>query len=162
MRHRRLTLAGVVLALAVAAPVSANSSERFSWQEEIVDTSSCGVVLTTTILADVTVHLAGDGSWRSTAIRLRYDGVAVDTTTGASMDLTARQNLTEVPGGPITTRGQGIFLRVPGTGVVLHDVGRLVFDPSDGATLFRSAKVIPFDDPTAGARIDAAVCSLFS
>jgi len=57
-------------------------------------------------------------------------------------------------------RGQGYFIRVPVKGVVLLDVGRLVFDPETGNTLFQSAGVIPFDEDTEAAT-DAAVCSLF-
>jgi hypothetical protein len=46
-------------------------------------------------------------------------------------------------------------------GAVLLDVGKLTIDPSDGSTIFRSAKSLAFDDPTVFDRYDAAICSLF-
>ena len=160
MRYRMSAVAGLLLAVAVAAPASANTVERFSAVDVIEDTYSCGVVLTTDVDADLTVHFASDGTWLGTEIRISYSGRAVDPSTGQVIELASRQILSE-RADRITVRGQGIFIRLAGRGVVLHDVGRLVFDPADGSTIAASAKVIPFDDPEAIARIDAAVCSLF-
>src|SRR5919106_369031 len=161
MGHRSAAgAAGLLLALAIAGPAAANTQDRFSFHDELVETYSCGVVLTTQVSGEGTAHLAADGTWLFTTVRLFYDGVALDPTSGSRIELTGRQIAEEAPGAA-TSRGQGIFLRIPGSGVVLHDVGRLVFDPSDGSTIQASGKVIAFDDPTAAARIDAAVCSLF-
>lgn len=160
MRIMRSTFAGLLLAIAIAAPTSANTIERFSFDDVIEDTYSCGAVLTTHLHGDVIVHLATDGTWLGTSIRFRYDGLAVDPATGAAVELAGRQILAEGRDA-IALRGQGSFIRIGGSGVVLLDVGRLVFDPADGSTLSASAQVIAFDDPDAVARIDAAVCSLF-
>lgn len=161
MGHRSVAgVAGLLLALAVAVPASANSLDRFSFEDVLVETYSCGVVLTTRVHGDGTAHLDAGGEWLFTTVRLSYDGEAFDPATGATIELDARQVITDAPG-VATSHGQGIFLRLPGEGVVLHDVGRLVFDPSDGSTIAATPKVIPFDDPDAAAAIDAAVCSLF-
>lgn len=161
MGHRSVAgIAGLLLALALAGPVSANSLDRFSFDDVLVETYGCGVVLTTRVHGDGTAHLDAAGNWRFTTIRLRYDGEAVDPVSGATLELDARQVITEAPG-VATSHGQGIFLRLPGTGVVLLDVGRLVFDPADGSTIAATPHVIPFDDPESAAAIDAAVCSLF-
>jgi hypothetical protein len=160
MRIMRSTFAGLLLAIAIAAPTSANTAERFSFDDVIEDVYSCGATLTTQVHADVIVHLATDGTWLGTSVRVRYDGLAVDPTTGNTIELAGRQIATEGPEA-IALLGQGLFIRLGGDGVVLLDVGRLVIDPADGSTLFASAQVIEFDDPDAVARIDAAVCSLF-
>ena len=160
MRRHLMAITGLLAALALAGPVSANTTERFSFQDVIVDEATCGVVLTTQVSGDVTAHIANDGTWRFSQIKIRYSGVAVDPATGRTLQLPARQNIHERPD-VIATSGQGIFIRVPGQGVVLHDNGHLVFDPGDGSTIKASAHVITFDDPTFEARLDAALCSLF-
>lgn len=158
---RRITAATALFAaLALAGPVSANTTERFSFDDVIVDEATCGVVLTTEIFGEVTWHFASDGSWRFGQVKISYSGVAVDPATGRTLRLPARQNIHERPD-VIATSGQGIFIRVPGQGVVLHDNGHLVFDPGDGSTIKASAHVITFDDPTFAARLDEALCSLF-
>ncbi len=165
MYRRRPALAGLALAAAAVAvavaPASANTTERFNFADTIVDRYSCSVTLTTNVQGDGTAHFASDGTWLSALIRVQYQGVVANPATGETIELTGRQIVTDAPGS-VTSRGQGMFIRVPGKGVVLQDVGRLVFDPADGSTLAASAHVIRFDDPTAAARIDAAVCSLFS
>jgi hypothetical protein len=160
MRQWVAALAGLALAFLVAAPVAANTSDRFQYDDVFQDQYSCGAVLTTRVHADGTASFAADGTWRSTMIRFRYDGDAVDPATGQSIALRGRQVLTE-QGDTATTRGQGVFIRVGGRGVVLMDVGRLVFRLADGGTVFASAHVLRFDDPEAEAKVDAAVCSLF-
>ncbi len=161
MRQRMAALAGLTLALLVAAPVGANTTDRFQYDDVLQDQYSCGAVLTTYVHADGTASFASDGTWRSTTIRFRYDGAAVDPATGKTIALGARQILTE-RADTATTRGQGLFIRVAGKGVVLMDVGRLVFQLADGGTSFASAHVLRFDDPDAEAKVDAAVCSLFA
>lgn len=160
MRYRAATIGGIALAIGLAVPASAQTHERFTIDDEFEKSYSCGVVETTQVHGDATAYFAADGSWRSTTIHFQYEGRFVDPATGDVIEQRARQNLTE-RAGEVSTRGQGIFLRLHGEGVVLHDVGRLVFDPTDGSTSFASAKVLAFDDPEAEARIDAAVCSLF-
>jgi hypothetical protein len=160
MRHTLAGFAGLILALAVAVPAAANSTDRFSFDDVIHNEYSCGVLETTHVHGDGTASFDADGTWLSTTIRFRYDGLFADPATGATIAATGRQILTE-QAGSIVLRGQGIFIRVPGKGVVNYDVGRLVFDLPDGTTTFASAKVVPFDDPDASARVDAAVCSLF-
>jgi hypothetical protein len=160
MRRRLVAITGLLAALALAGPVSANTTERFSFDDVIVDTSSCGVVLTTQVHGDVTAHIAKDGTWRVSQIKISYAGVAVDPATGRTLQLPARQNIVERPD-VIATSGQGFFIRVPGQGVIVHDNGHLVFDPTDGSTIRASAQVITFDDPTFEARLDEALCSLF-
>jgi hypothetical protein len=159
--HRRLIAAvSLLVALGAAGPVSANTMERFSFEDVIVATSTCGVVLTTQVSGEGTAHLGNDGGWRFSQIKIRYAGVAVDSTTGRTMNLPARQNVID-RGEVIATSGQGTFIRVPGQGALLHDTGHLVFDPGDGSTIKASAHVIPFDDPAVEAMLDEALCSLF-
>jgi len=160
MRHTLAGFAGLILAVAVAVPVAANSTDRFSFDDVIHNEYSCGVLETTHVYGDGTAYFGADGTWLSTTIRYRYDGLFADPATGATIAAKGRQILTE-QAGSVVLRGQGTFIRVPGKGVVNLDVGRLVLNPADGTTIFASAKVVRFDDPEAAARIDAAVCSLF-
>lgn len=160
MRRRFTATAGLLIAVAFAGPVSANTAERFSFEDVIVDTASCGVVLTTQVSGQVIAHIANDGTWRFSQIKIRYAGIAVDPATGRTLQLPARQNIHE-RADIVATSGQGIFILVPGHGVLLHDTGHLVFDPGDGSTIKASAQVIAFDDPTLAARLDAALCGLF-
>lgn len=152
--------AALALAVSIAGPASANTRDRFTIDDVIENTYSCGVVETTHVLGRGTASFDADGNWLGTTIHFTYDGTFTDPATGRSIPERSSQTVTENDG-LIATRGQGIFLRVAGEGVVLHDVGRLVFDPSDGSTVSATPKVIPFDDPDIGAKIDAAVCSMF-
>ena len=160
MRRNLVAITGLLAALSLAGPVSANTTDRFSFHDVIVDEATCGVVLTTQVDGEVVAHIANDGTWRFSQIRIRYSGIAVDPATGETIQLPARQNILERPE-VVATSGQGTFLRVPGQGVVLHDNGHLVFDPGDGSTIKASARVATFDDPTFEAKVDAALCSLF-
>ena len=160
MRHTFAGIAGLVLALATTIPVAANSTDRFSFDDVIHRGYSCGVTETTHVHGVGTAYFGVDGAWLSTTIRFRFNGVFVDPATGATVAAAGRQILTE-KAGTIALRGQGVFIRVPGQGVVNHDVGRLVVTLPEGTTTFASAKAMPFDDPDTIDRIDAAVCSLF-
>lgn len=151
--------AAVVLALAMAVPAAAATQDRFTVDDVIQNEYSCGVVEVTKVHGDGMRLWDGD-TLLSISIHFQYDGVFTDPSTGRTITARSHQNVTNRDM-IITTRGQGIFLRVGGQGVVFHDVGRLVFDPWDGTTLSATPKVLPFDDPTAGDRIDAAVCSMF-
>jgi hypothetical protein len=160
MRRQSMATAGLLAALAFAGPVSANTAERFSFDDVLVYTATCGVVLTTQVSGDGTAHIANDGTWLFTQIRIRYAGLAADPATGRTLQLPARQNIHERPD-VVATSGQGTFIRVPAQGVLIQDTGHLVFDPGDGSTIRASAHVIPFDDPTSAARLDQALCQLF-
>ena len=160
MRNRLSGYAGLLLALAVAAPAAANSIDRFSSGDVLVEEYSCGVVLTTEVALEGATHFGKDGSWLGTSVRAEYRGTAYDPATGDVIELKGRQIIAEGPD-QLALLGQGMFIRLAGEGVVLRDVGRLVIDAADGSTRFASAGVIPFDDPDARERIDTAVCSLF-
>ncbi|TMF37892.1 MAG: hypothetical protein E6I26_06950 [Chloroflexi bacterium] len=153
-------VAGLCLAAALAAPVAANSQLRFTIDDTSVLTHSCGVVETTRIYGRGTASFDVDGTWVGTAIHLTYTGIFTDPATGRTITQVDHQNVTEADG-VITMRGQGAFIRLGGEGVLLHDVGRLVFDPSDGSTVSATPKVLTFDDPDAAAKVEAAVCSMF-
>jgi hypothetical protein len=159
-RTVRASLAAVALAASLSGTALAGTTDRFEDNFVITKTYTCGVVETTEVSLVGTAHLADNGTWTRTLVRLDFDGVLTDPATGEQVDLKGRQLVSEAPG-QFTLTAQGTFIRVPGSGVVLHDVGRLVVDLADGSTLFSSAKVIAFDDPDAQATSDAAVCGLF-
>lgn len=159
MRNGLATFGGLVLALGLAIPAAARTTERFTIDDVIEKEYSCGVVETTQVHGEGTASFAGDGSWTSDFIRFRYSGEFVDPATGRVIEQHARQNLT-ITASEIAGRGQGTFLRLAGEGVVMHDVGRLVFDPADGSTFFATPKVLVFD-AALDAKVDAAVCSMF-
>lgn len=160
MRRNLVGPAGLLLALAIAGSASAATVDRFSFEDVLVNTYSCGVTLTTRIAGEGAAHLTTDGNFAFATIRFRVSGVAVDPSTGASMQLDARQILIE-RADAMALVGQGTFIHVAGEGVLLGDVGRLVFDPATGETLHASAHVVRFDDPASADRIDAAICALF-
>jgi hypothetical protein len=160
MKRRIAGLAGLTLALGLAAPVAASTQQQFSFDNVISNVYSCGVIETTLVHADGVDTFGSAGEWLSTSIHFRYDGTLTDPATGRTIAQKGRQNLT-IRDGIVASRGQGVFLRLAGEGVVLHDVGRLVFDPGDGSTISASAKVLPFDDPELLERTDAAVCGMF-
>jgi len=159
MRVRIAASLAVVMALAVALPAAASTQDRFTIDGVIENVYSCGVIEVTQVHGDGLARWAGD-TLESVSIHFTYQGVFTDPTTGRQIAQLSHQNVTDQDG-LVATRGQGIFLRVAGDGVVFHDVGRLVFDPSDGSTQAATPKVLPFDDATAGDRIDAAVCGMF-
>ena len=157
---RLAAVAAFCLATVVAGPASANTQLRFTIDEVAEHEFSCGVMGTTRILGRGTVSFTGDGTWVATSIHFTYYGTFVDPGSGKTIEGQSHQNLTEADG-VVSTRGQGFFLRGDGEGLVLHDVGRLVFDPGDGSTQFATPKVLPFNDTDLESRIDAAVCGMF-
>ena len=156
----RASLAALALAASLSATAWAGTTDRFEDSSVITRTYSCGVVEMTTVSLEGTAYLDEDGTWIRTLIRFEFDGTLTDPTTGEQIGLKGRQVAVEAPG-ELALSGQGVFIRVPGRGVVLHDVGRLVVNLADGSTVFSSAKVIEFDDPAAAGTADAAVCGLF-
>ena len=153
-------LAALGLAAALAGPIAASTHDYFDVNDVAEHEYSCGVLERTAITGRGTSSFAGDGTWIGTSIHLEYAGTLTDPASGRVIHQSARQNLKEAPG-QLTTSGQGIFLRLAGEGVVLHDVGRLVFDLGDGSTQFATPKVLRFDDPDIDAKTDAAVCGMF-
>jgi hypothetical protein len=159
MRRIAIT-AGMLCALAIAAPVAANETVRWVDSHEIGGVFTCGVVEDTTATIEGAAYFDPDGGWIKDILRFRYAASYKDPSSGATIELTSRQVVAASPE-TLTFRGQGLFVRAPGAGAVLLDVGRLVIDPSDGSTVFVSANALTFDDPTVAGRYDAAICSLF-
>jgi hypothetical protein len=158
---RLAAIAAFCLATVVAGPAAANTQARFTFEDVTDHVYSCGVVGTTQVFGRGMATFTGDGTWIATAIHFTYYGTFVDPASGRTIEGQSHQNLTEADG-LVATTGQGFFLRGDGEGLVLYDVGRLVFAPGDGTTQFATPKVIVFDSPDADARIDAAVCGMFA
>jgi hypothetical protein len=149
-----IAIGSLALALTVG-PVAAAAPERASWQETYTVQHDCGVVETTTVTASETAFF-DDGQWVRSLIHVTFESTFAGPT-GTSYSATTTQNGTFTPD-ELALSGQGTFLRGAG-GVLVMDTGRLVFDPS-GATILASAKVIPFDDPSSAATVDAGLCAL--
>lgn len=159
---RRKTIIGLAASLAfvaLAAPAAANEAERWTDEHLITTTFSCGVVEETTAVIDGTAYFDADGTWLKDVLRFSYDVSFTEVATGTTITSRTHQVIIANPD-TIGQMGQGIFVRAAG-GAVLLDVGRLVFDPTDGSTVFKSAQTIAMDDPTGMQRYDDAVCSLF-
>ena len=159
---RRITIPSVLAlaVLALAGPAAANESVRWTDTHEIGNTFSCGVVEDTTAVIEGTAFFAADGTWLKDIIRFAYHASYTDPGTGETVAYRTRQ-VVEADPDDVVFRGQGIFVRVAGEGAVLLDVGRLVINPADGSTVFKSANALALDDPTVFDRYDAAICSLF-
>lgn len=160
MRRSLVIAASALAALALAAPAAANEVVRWTDAHEIGNTFTCGVVEDTTAMLEGTTFFASDGTWLKDIIRFSYDASYANPATGKVISYRTRQVVEANPDN-IVLRGQGVFVRAPGEGAVLLDVGRLVLNPADGSTEFKSAKALAFDDPTVFDRYDAAICSLF-
>ena len=160
MRRSLVIAASALAALALAAPAAANETERWTDVQVIGNSFTCGVVEDTTVVLEGTTFFAADGTWLKDTIRFSYEATYTDPATGKEVSYRTRQ-VVEVNPDNIVFRGQGLFVRAPGEGAVLLDVGRLVMDPADGSTVFKSTKALAFDDPTVFDRYDAAICSLF-
>jgi hypothetical protein len=154
----RIALAGALLLLSVAGTTLAGTTERFEDAFTIEKTYPCGVVEATEVSLVGTAFFDADGEWIRDQIRFEFDGTLTDPTDDESVELKGRQVALVQPG-ELALVGQGFFIRLPGTGVVLHDVGRLVINLEDGSTIFASAGVLTFEDM---ALADAAVCAQFS
>lgn len=160
MRRITAIAASALVGLALAAPVSANEAVRWTDTHDIENVFSCGVVEDTLATIEGTAYFAADGSWLKDIIRFSYEATYTDPATGVTVSYRTRQ---VVEGNPdnLVFRGQGLFVRAAGAGAVLLDVGRLVMDPADGSTVFKSANTLAFDDPAIFDRYDAAICGLF-
>ena len=160
MRLTAIIGASALATLIVAAPVAANETLRWTDSHDITNTFSCGVVEQTTAALEGTAYFDADGAWLKDVLRFSYDASYTDPGTGKTITYTTRQVVLSHPGS-LSFVGQGLFVRVPGSGAVLLDVGKLTIDPSDGSTTFKSAQALALDDPTVFERYDAAICSLF-
>jgi hypothetical protein len=160
MRRTAVIGATALATLILAAPVAANETVRWTDSHDITNTFSCDVIEETTATIEGTAFFDASGNWLKDVLRFSFDASFTDPATGKTITFTTRQVVLSDPGSR-SFIGQGVFVRVPGLGAVLLDVGKLTIDPSDGSTIFRSAKSLAFDDPTVFDRYDAAICSLF-
>ena len=158
--RRIATAAGLLAALAITAPVSANETVRWVDTHEINNVFTCGVVEDTTATIDGTAYFDAGGSWIKDILRFTYAASYTDPSSGTTVEYTTRQ-VVEASPEHLTFVGQGLFVRAPGAGAVLLDVGRLTVDPTDGSTVFSSARTLGLDDPSVPQRYDDAICSLF-
>ena len=150
---KAVTLAGVLAALA-AAPVAAGAPDQVTWSDSYEVLHDCGIVESTTVTARETAFV-DEGGWQRSIIRFRFDGRYTGPG-GQTFASTSHQVGVFTPDtGAIS--GQGTFLHGAG-GVLVMDVGHLVFDIETGATLAASARVIRFDDPAAFEAVDVALC----
>jgi hypothetical protein len=164
MRRRILELASFVslaVVLAVPAAAAAATSQPFEFTDQRVVEHSCGIVEDLTVTGRGRAYFAADGSWQRDIIHLTYESAIQSTITGTSIDARSTQVLEVAPDSGIV-RGQGFFIRIPGEGVVVRDMGRLVFDTADGSTITASAQAIGFDDVESLEAAEAALCSLLS
>ena len=158
---RRLAMtAGMLCALAIAAPVAANETVRWVDGHEIGGVFTCGVVEDTTATIEGAAYFDADGAWIKDILRFTYAASYSDPSSGTTIEYTTRQVVVATPE-HLTFLGQGLFVRAPGAGAVLLDVGRLTVDPADGSTVFSSARTLGLDDPSVPERYDRAICSLF-
>jgi hypothetical protein len=151
----------MALTLATVAPAMAGGSRsiRFTWSDHYAVPHPCGIVEETAVTARGTAFFDASGAWIRDVVTVAYDGLY----TGPSGSLSNQTHVTiEFTPDTGTFRGQGVFIHGGHIGTLVYDVGRLVFDASDGSTLFATPKVIPFDDPAAIEALDAALCDLLS
>lgn len=151
----------VALIAATVAPALAGGtrSVRFSWSDQYAVAHPCGVVEDTSVTVRGTAFFDGSGAWVRDLIVFGYDGVY----TGPSGTLANQTRQTaEFTSATGIVRGQGTFIHGGHIGALVYDVGRVVFDRSDGSTLFATPKVIRFDDPAALEAVDKALCDLLS
>ncbi len=160
MRRMMVIAASAVAVLALAAPAAANETVRWTDTHDIDNVFTCGVVEDTLATISGTAYFAADGTWLKDIIRFSYAASYTDPATGETISYRTRQVVGANPDA-LVFRAQGTFVRTAGEGAVLLDVGRLVMDPADGSTIFKSAKTLAFDDPSTFERYDAAICSLF-
>ena len=158
LRTRRTlgVVLGVLALGALAGPVAAaGSPEQWSSTDTRVIQHDCGVVETTTGTIRVKAFFE-NGQWLRDVVQFNFVGVYVGPT-GKSFTSESHQTGIFTPEtGSLT--GQGTFVRSAG-GPIQIDVGRLVFQASDGETLMSSAKALSFGDPDAAAALEAALCA---
>jgi hypothetical protein len=159
MRRITAIAASALVGLVLAAPVAANETVRWTDSHDISNVFTCGVVEDTVATFEGTAYFDADGNWVKDILRFSYEASYTDPATDETISYTTRQ-IVLADAATITLLGQGAFVRAQG-GARLLDVGRLTIDPSDGSTVFKSARALALDDPTVFDRYDAAICSLF-
>jgi hypothetical protein len=144
------------LALALAAnPVAAAAPAQSSWSDTYTVQHDCGVVETTTVTVRERAYFEGN-AWVRSALQFRFDGVYTGPT-GKTYEAVSHQNGIFTPDtGRIS--GQGTFLRGAG-GILVLDVGHLVFDLASGTTIQASAMALAFDDPDYPRIVEEALCA---
>jgi hypothetical protein len=144
------------LALALAAgPVAAAAPIQSSWSETYTVQHDCGVMESTTVTVRERAYFEGS-TWVRSALQLRFDGVYTGPT-GKTFEVVNHQNAVFTPDtGQLS--GQGTFLHGAG-GVLVMDVGHLVFDLASGMTIQASAQALGFDDPIFPDLVEAALCA---
>ena len=162
MRRSFMSVAiAMALTLATVAPALAGGTRsiRFDWSDHYTVAHSCGVIEDTTVTVRGTAFFDASGAWVRDLIVFGFDGVYTGPT-GALANRTRQTS--EFTPTTATLRGQGTFIHGGHIGALVYDVGRLVFDRSDGSTLFATPKVIRLDDPAAMEALDEALCGLVS
>ena len=151
----------MALILATVAPALAGGtrSVRFGWSDQYTVAHPCGVVEDTSVTVRGTAFFDDSGAWTRDLVVFAYDGVY--TGPSGSLENKTRQTAEFTPETG-TLRAQGVFIHGGHVGALVYDVGRLVFDGSDGSTLFATPKVIRVDDPAAFQALDEALCDLLS
>ena len=161
--RRSIISAAIAMAfiLASVAPALAGGtrSVRFSGSDHYTVAHPCGVVEDTSVTVHGTAFFDASGAWIRDLVVFAYDGVY--TGPSGSLANTTHQTAEFTPETG-TLRGQGTFIHGGHVGALVYDVGRLVFDKSDGSTLFATPKVIPLGDPAAMQALDEALCDLLS
>jgi hypothetical protein len=147
----------ITLAGALPAMAGGDRSVPFAWSDQYTVQHDCAIVEATTVEVRGTAYFDGSGGWIKDIVGFKYQ--AIYSGPGGSFSNKTNQVGTFTPETG-TLRAQGTFIHGGHIGTVVYDVGRLVFDRADGSTLFATPKVIPQDDPDAGARIDQALCDL--
>jgi hypothetical protein len=151
---RGAVAAALVLGAAVA-PVAAATPTLNRWSDTYTVDHACAILETTKITVNEKAFLDGD-TWVRSVVNLTFDGVD-EGPTGQTYAVTSHQNGIFTPTtGAIS--GQGSFLRGAG-GVLIMDVGRLVFEIPSGQTIQASAQVLRFDDPPFPNLLDDALCA---
>lgn len=158
MRRSIVALAGAAtLLLAGLVPAAmAASSFAFSWTDSYTVDHACGIVESVDLNVEGRAYFDNDGTWLRDIVRFRY-AVTYENADGDAL-VTRTSQVAEFTPDTGTLRAQGYFIRGGVVhGVVFPDVGRLVFDTSDGSTMFATPRVLRFDDPD-GPDVDAALC----
>jgi hypothetical protein len=166
MSKTRIAMAAIALcASAAAGPVSVAAAdsirvghESYVYPLDPAVYEPCGAVETVMVYQEDNDFYDADGIWVRSVKHFFYDSV-VTGPTGTTISLDAHQSLEITADGIATHRGQGPNVRVPGSGLLYQDVGRLVTDISGpGENVFASAKAVAFEAFDAD-RLAAAICT---